>query len=121
MACTSPAIRVHSSEANSALHPVTFDHLTNIVSYCNISYAKKRSHKKLERKPGTDFGDDTGTCVDVSFSVVKENVGVYSVYLNGLKGSFTVKSRPIIEPTKTIEPEPELIKERDQGIFPVPD
>jgi hypothetical protein len=45
--------------------------------------------------------------VDVSFSVIKENVGVYSVYLNGLKGSFTVKSKPIIEPTKTTEPKPE--------------
>jgi hypothetical protein len=45
--------------------------------------------------------------VDVSFSVGRGNVGVYSVYLNGLKGSFTVKSKPVIEPTKTTESEPE--------------
>jgi len=45
--------------------------------------------------------------VDVSFSVAKENVGVYSVYLNGLKGSSSEKSKQIIEPTKTTELEPE--------------
>jgi hypothetical protein len=52
--------------------------------------------------------------VEVGFSVAKKNVGVYSVYLNGLKGSFTVISKPIVEPTKATEPEPDLNRDRQR-------
>ena len=36
---------------------------------------------------------DAGSSQDVSFSVTKENTGRYSVFINGLSGSFTVSSR----------------------------